>query len=329
MKQVVCCGTLNLNSDALGELKKNGFEFIFPLGSSGKPANAEEEKNLREALKTAEGFISGGVHVTDELLNDAPKLEAVVFCGTGFASFIDVEACKKHCVKIGYCPGANAQAVAEFSSALLTAGLKNIPWFNAQVKNGLWSHRLTPDICDQTLGFVGLGNVGIRLARIMHGGYGCKILYYCRSQKPDAEKDLGAVRMGLDELLAESTVVILCITLSDETKGLINRERIAAMKDGALLLNLARSEVVDTSAVLEALEKGKLSRYVTDVFHEDPVAVENARNWKGKYPGDDKLIVTPHTCFNSPSTARQIGIIAIDTVQKLLNGEDTPNRVQI
>jgi phosphoglycerate dehydrogenase-like enzyme len=268
------------------------------------------------------------VQVTDELLSGAPKLEALVFCGTGYASFIDVEACKSHGVKLGYCPGANARAVAEFSSALLTAGLKNIPWFNSRVKDGHWSPRITQDIFDQTLGFIGLGNVGIRLARIMHGGYGCNILYYNRSPKPDAEKDLGAVRVELEELLAKSSVVILCITLSDETRGMINRERIAAMKDGAMLLNLARSEIVDTPAVLAALEQGRLSRYVTDVFHEDPVSAEYARSWKGRYPGDDKLIVTPHTCFSSPDTARQVGIIAVDTIQKLLNGEDTPNRVQ-
>jgi phosphoglycerate dehydrogenase-like enzyme len=290
--------------------------------------NDGERNKVYEALQDADGFIPGGMYVSDEVLSHAPKLKALVFCGTGYSTFIDVEACKRRGVAIGYCPGANSVAVSEFASALLVSGIKNIPWLNAQVKGGFWKSQSTPDIFDKVLGFWGLGNVGFKLARIMHHGYGCKILYQDQVPKPEAQKELAAEERDFEGLLADSDVFIVGVLLTEETTGKINRERIARMKDGAVLLNFARSEIVDTPSVLEALESGKLSQYITDVFHGDTVAREEVLKWKGKYPGDDKLIVTPHSCFFAPSTGRQMEVIAIDTMKKILNGEDTPNKVR-
>jgi phosphoglycerate dehydrogenase-like enzyme len=334
MKKVVCCGALNFagappTEEFLGELRKSGFDFVFPVGTVGKPLDDEERGRVYEALKDADGFIPGGIYVSEEVLSHAPRLRVVVFSGTGYSTFMDLEACKRHGVEIGYCPGANAAAVSEFASALLVAGIKNIPWFNAQVKGGgLWAPQSTPDIFDKVLGFWGLGNVGFRLARIMRHGYGCKILYQDQLPKPEAQKVLDAEERSFDELLAESDVFIVGVLLTGETAGMINRERIARMKDGAILLNFARSEIVDTPAVLEALEGGKLSKYITDVFHSDTAARDEVLKWRGKYPGDDKLIVTPHTCFFAPSTGRQMEVMALDTMKKLLNGEDIPNKVR-
>ncbi|MDR3123380.1 MAG: hypothetical protein LBU16_06330 [Treponema sp.] len=334
MKKVVCCGSLNFgggapNEEFLRGLREEGFDFVFPIGPVGKPLGDEEKNRVFEALEDADGFIPGGIYVSEAVLNRAPRLKALVFSGVGYSSFIDVEACKRRGVEVGFCPGANAVAVAEFASALLVSGIKNIPWFNAQVKgSAFWSPQSTPDIYDKVLGFWGLGNVGFRLARIMRYGYGCKILFKNRSSKPEAKEVLDAEERSFEELLAESDVFIVGVSLTEETAGMINEERIARMKDGAILLNFARSEIVDTPAVLKALETGKLSKYITDVFHSDTVAREEAVKWKGKYPGDDKLIVTPHTCFFAPSTGRQMEAMVLDTMKKLLRGEDIPNKAR-
>ncbi|MDR1909212.1 MAG: hypothetical protein LBQ35_04795 [Spirochaetaceae bacterium] len=328
MKKIVCCGVLAGDEPVLENLRREGFELAFPLGPHGIPRSAEDTEKVLDALAGAEGFISGGMHVDDAVLDRAPGLKAVVFCGVGYASFIDASACRRHKVALGFCPGANARAVAEFSSALLTSALKDLAWFNKQVKDGIWLSRSTPDIFDQVLGFIGFGNVGVRLARIMRRGYGCRVLYHARSAKEDAERELDAQRRDLEGLLAESSVVIVSVTWSEETTGLINRERISRMRDGALLLNLSRSEIVDTPAVLEALETGKLSKYITDVFHPDSITAEEALAWKGKYPDDKRCIVTPHTSWASPNTARETSIMAVETMRKLLNGEDVPNQVR-
>jgi phosphoglycerate dehydrogenase-like enzyme len=334
MKKVVCCGALNFGGkppggEFLEKLREEGYDFVFPIGPVGKPLSEEERNRVFEALKDADGFIPGGIYVSEEVLNRAPQLKALVFSGTGYSTFIDVDACKRRGVDIGFCPGANAVAVSEFASALLVSGIKNIPWFNAQVKDGgFWTPLSTPDIYDKVLGFWGLGNVGFRLARIMHHGYGCKILYQDQIPKPEAEELLGAGERSFEELLAESDVFIVGVLLTEETTGMINAERIARMKDGAILLNFARSEIVDTPAALAALESGKLSKYITDVFHADTAAREEVLKWRGKYPGDDKLIVTPHTCFFAPSTGRRMEVMVLDTMKKLLNGEDIPNKVR-
>jgi phosphoglycerate dehydrogenase-like enzyme len=310
-------------------MREEGFDFVFPVKTVGKPLSDEEQERVCAALKDADGFIPGGIYVSDEVLSRAPRLKALVFSGTGYSTFIDVEACKRRGVDIGYCPGANAVAVSEFASALLVSGIKNIPWFNAQVKgNAFWTPQSTPDIYDKVLGFWGLGNVGFKLARIMRHGYGCKILYQDQIPKPQAKEVLDAEERSFEELLAESDVFIVGVLLTPETTGMINEERITRMKDGAILLNFARSEIVDTPAVLKALETGKLSKYITDVFHGDTAARDEVVKWKGKYPGDDKLIVTPHTCFYAPSTGRQMEVMVLDTMKKLLRGEDIPNKVR-
>ncbi|MDR2259192.1 MAG: hypothetical protein LBE14_08615 [Treponema sp.] len=329
MKKIVSMGLISLDDGVYGELRQRGFELVFPLGMGIRPRGGEDQKKIFAALADAEGFISGGVTVDDELLDHAPLLKAVIFCGVGYASFIDAAACKRRNVALGVCPGANALAVAESASAMLTAAIKDLFRFNRAVKDGIWKSHDTPDIFDKTLGFVGFGNVGLKLARIMHHGYGCPVLYYARSAKPEAEKELGARRRELDSLLAESDVAVISITWTGETEGLINRDRIAGMKDGAILLNLARSEIVDRDAALSALESGKLSKYLTDVFHSDAAAGEEAPRWKGKYPDDSKCIVTPHAFWASPHTTKRIGEIAIETVQKLILGEASPNRVEI
>jgi lactate dehydrogenase-like 2-hydroxyacid dehydrogenase len=334
MKKVVCCGALNFGGyppaeEFLRGLREEGFDFVFPVKTVGKPLSGEERKRLFDALKDADGFIPGGIYVSDEVLSHAPRLKALVFSGTGYSTYIDVDACKRRGVDIGYCPGANAVAVSEFASALLVSGIKNIPWFNAQVKgNAFWTPQSTPDIHDKVLGFWGLGNVGFKLARIMRHGYGCKILYHDQIPKPQAKEVLDAEERNFEELLAESDVFILGVLLTPETTGMINKERIDRMKDGVILLNFARSEIVDTPAVLKALESGKISKYITDVFHSDTAAREEVVKWKGKYPGDDKLIVTPHTCFYAPSTGRQMEVTALETIKKLLRGEDIPNKVR-
>jgi D-lactate dehydrogenase len=163
----------------------------------------------------------------------------------------------------------------------------------------------------------------------MHNGYGCRLAYFDKFPKPDIEAELSCANVPLETILTSSDVVITCVNLTAETRYMINRDAIAKMKGGTILLNLARSEIVDTEAVLDALESGRLAKYITDVFHIDPVSAELAAKWKGKYPGDDKLIVTPHTCFASPNTMRELRRIAIDTIQKLVLGEETPNRVKL
>ncbi|MDR0642159.1 MAG: hypothetical protein LBG07_06850 [Treponema sp.] len=329
MKKIVSMGLISLDDSVYGELRQKGFELVFPLGMGIRPRGEGDQKKIFAALADAEGFISGGVTVDDTLLDHAPRLKAVIFCGVGYASFIDAAACKRRNVALGICPGANATAVAESASAMLTAAIKDLFRFNGAVKDGIWKSHDTPDIFDKTLGFVGFGNVGLKLARIMHHGYGCPVLYYAHSAKPEAERELGAGRRGLDSLLAESDVTVVSITWTEETERLINRERIERMKDGAILLNLARAEIVDRDAVLSALESGKLSKYLTDVFHSDAAAGEQAPLWKGKYPDDGKCIVTPHTFWSSPHTTKRIGEIAIETVQKLILGESASNRVEI
>jgi lactate dehydrogenase-like 2-hydroxyacid dehydrogenase len=253
----------------------------------------------------------------------AENLKLLVFAGVGYASFIDLGYCKKRGITVGYCPGANANAVAEFSTALLTAALKDIVIFNNEVKRGIWNRRFTADIFDKTIGFIGFGHIGQRMAQILHLGYGCRISYHARTAKPELDKRYDTQNRELYEVLKEADVLVACASLTDETRGLIGTKAVEAMKDGVYLMNVARAELVDTEAVLAGLASGKIGKYVTDVYHKDPVSPDLARDYAPLYPGDDKLILSPHPSWMTADSFRRMKLSAVDTAVKFFAGVKT------
>jgi lactate dehydrogenase-like 2-hydroxyacid dehydrogenase len=328
MKHVLYVG-FKIDEAERADLKNRGFEFTEVAINA--PLRDEDEDILgsfTNLLKNCDGYILGGLPRAEAaLLAWAKNLKVILFLGTGYATFIDVDYCTAHGIKVGYCPGANANAVAEFSVALLTAAIKDIVVFNNEVKRGIWVKRNTPDIFDKTIGFIGFGNIGVAMANILHFGFGCKIRYHATAPKPELDARFDTRMGSLREVLAGADVTVVCTSLTGETRHLINTETVAAMKDGAILMNVARAEVVDTEAVLAGLARGKIGKYVTDVYHQDPVSPETALAYVPRYLDDTRLVVSPHTSYMTDDSFKRMKDSTVDTMCRVLSGEQSSNIV--
>ena len=264
--------------------------------------------------------------VDDELLDAAgPQLRVVSNYAVGFDN-IDVEACTRRGVAVGNTPGVLTETTADFAFALLMAAARRIPEGYDYVRADRWKTwgpmlLLGPDVHHATLGIVGFGRIGREIAKRARG-FDMRILYYdVNPASPQDEAALGARRVDLDHLLAESDFVTLHVNLSDETHHLMNRETFARMKPTAILVNASRGPVVDPTALYQALHDGVIAGAALDVTEPEPL------------PGDHQLLslpnclVVPHIASASHATRGRMAEIAADNLLAGVRGERLPASV--
>ncbi|HLD77922.1 MAG TPA: NAD(P)-dependent oxidoreductase, partial [archaeon] len=210
-----------------------------------------------EAVKDAEVFITYvTVCVEEPLLRLAPKLRAIVTCSAG-TDHIDLKACERRGIKVFSAPGANANAVAEHTIGLMLSVLRRIAHADREVRAGEWgeNHRfLSSELHGKTIGLVGLGAIGKLVAEKL-SGFGVRLIGFdpwC-AEAEFAERSVERLA-SVDALFQQADIVSLHVPLTPETYHLVDARRLSAMKEGALLINTARGEVVDEAALVEALK---------------------------------------------------------------------------
>ncbi|HWA63260.1 MAG TPA: 2-hydroxyacid dehydrogenase [Caulobacteraceae bacterium] len=259
--------------------------------------------------------------VTAAMIAGAPRLKLIQKLGVG-VNTIDLEAAKSYGVAVANMPGVNSQAVAEMTLALMLAVLRRLSYFDPLTRAGEgWSPDLavvdgTGEIAGHTVGFVGYGAGPSRLAPALEA-LGARVVYTARSEKPA----LPGRFVPLPQLLAEADIVSLHAPLTDETRGLIGREAIAAMKPGAILINTARGDLVDEAALAEALSTGRLGGAGLDVFAREPVEPDNP------LLGLPNVVLAPHMAWLTPETLERSLVAAFDNCRRLAAGEPFANRV--
>src|SRR5690242_10246731 len=222
---------------------------------------------LTDALATAEALVvRSETRVTDELLARAPRLRVIGRAGAGVDT-IDVEAATARGIVVVNAPGGNAVAAAEHTLALMFGVARHVPLADRLMKDGQWkrSQLVGTELTGKTLGLVGLGRVGSEVARRALG-LEMRVLVYDPYVPDDHVRTLGLEPVELDNLLELADIVSVHVPLTDSTRGLLNHDRIARMRRGALLVNCARGGLVDERALLEALDNGKLAGAGIDVF---------------------------------------------------------------
>ena len=254
----------------------------FPVGWDLRIAAPEEA--ARE-LAEAEILIPEHLSVDEALLDRAPRLRFVQ-TGAGFDN-VDLAACARRGITVCGAPGINAGAVAEHVMAFLLCWYKNLLYLDGSLK----AHRAVPELCytgaelaGKTIGIVGLGHVGRRLAALCHA-FGMRVLGCSRI----AEGVPGVEPCGMDVLLRKSDIVSLHVPLSEETRGLIDAAALEKMKPDALLVNSSRGAVVDEAALIRALREGAIAGACLDVYAEEPLPVDSPLR---ELPN---VILTPHT----------------------------------
>ena len=213
------------------------------------------------------------------------RLVAVAFAGV---DHIDAEACAKRGIEVRNCPGYSADAVAELVFGLIAALKRQIIPLNGAVRRGETRNGfIGTEIGGKRFGIVGYGHIGKRVAALAKA-YGCEV--FVTTRHPGDADDV--LFVPLEELLAVCDIVSLHLPLTEESRGLINEEKIALMKEGAMLINTARGAVVDSDALAKAVESGKLAGAAVDVFETEPPLERD-------HPllDSEKILATPHIGF--------------------------------
>jgi glyoxylate reductase len=259
-----------------------------------------------------EALIVAGDRVDDAVLELYPSLRLVANYGVGYDS-VDVEACRARGVAVTNTPGVLDAATADLAFALVLATRRRLVEGDAVVRAGRWGTSwsegpfLGRDLAGSTLGIVGLGRIGSAVARRAEA-FDMRIVVHRRS---------GGI--ALDDLLRQSDVVSLHVPLTRETAGLISRERLALLRDGATLVNTARGGVVDEDALVEELTSGRISAGL-DVFVHEPHVPE-------RLLGLPNVVLTPHIGSATIETRAAMTRLVVDNVLALERGEPLPTLV--
>ncbi len=238
--------------------------------------------------------------IDENVLSALPDLKVISKVGVGI-DMLDLDAMRRHDVRLGWARGTNARSVAELVIALTLALLRHIPDLNNAVRGGSWEQRKGALLSERTVGIVGYGAVGREVAKIATG-FDCRILVH--DIVAQAKLPAHVHQVSFEELLARSDVVTLHLGLSEATRGIIDAAALGQMQDGALLINTARGELVEETALYEGLVAGALAGAGLDVFATEP-------------PTDNPLlelsnvVVTPHIGGSSEEAILAMGRAAI------------------
>ena len=276
---------------------------------------------LRERVRGCDGLVSLLTDRVDAaLLAAAPKLKVVSNFAVGFNN-VDVAACTARGVRVGNTPGVLNDATADIAVTLLLAAARRLGESATDAKEGRWLTWeplgwLGQDLAGKRPGIVGMGRIGFATAKRLHHGWGMKVLYTARSPKPDADRELAARRVELDELLRESDYVSVHADLT--TKGLFGTDLFKQMKRTAVFVNTSRGPLVDQPALATALRAGTIFAAGLDVTDPEPL------------PPDHELfslpncVIAPHVASATVGTRDAMATRCADNLLAGLRGDPLP-----
>ena len=266
--------------------------------------------------------------VDEAVLDASPNLRSIGTISVGY-DHIDMEAARERGISVGHTPGVLAETTADLGWALLMAGARRIVESHRHVEAGEWETwgptvLLGRDVHEATLGVVGLGRIGTEFAR-RAAGFDMDVVYSHTSPDETAEADLAddgidAEYCELEELLDRSDFVSLHVPLLEDTYQLIGEAELRRMDEEAILVNTARGEIVDTEALVEALEKDWIGHAALDV--SDPEPLEPSHPLMDYAP--EKLTITPHIGSASTETRSEMAVMTAENVLAGLRGETPP-----
>lgn len=289
-----------------------------------------------EELKDAEGLVVFIYSQVDKSVLDAlPNLKFISTMSTGF-DHIDIEECKRRGIVVSNVSGYGEITVAEHTFALILALTRKLVESVNRVRSGEFSPEgLTgTDLRDKKIGVIGVGSIGKNVCRIAKG-FGMNVIGYKRSPDVEMEQELGIiVATDLDYVYRECDIISLHVPYSTHTHHMLNNDTFQKMKDGVLIINTARGGLIDTGALLEALNSGKVGGAGLDVLEEEPLLQEEKALLSKEFNTDQlksilqdhmlinhsKVVITPHNAFNSIEALHVIINTTKDNIEAFING---------
>jgi D-3-phosphoglycerate dehydrogenase / 2-oxoglutarate reductase len=260
-------------------------------------------------LDGAEIIIIDHTPLPTDVARRCTGLKHVVFLGTGARSYMNPEELAELGIEVHLIKGYGDTAVAECAIALMWSAARGISAMDREMRAGNWLREDGMQLTGKTLGLIGFGGIAAEVARIALGS-GMRVIAWNRSPK----KYPGVEFFELDTLLAQSHVVSLHLLLNDETRGLITRERIAAMRPGVILVNTARGAVVDEAAMIDALKSGHIRHAGLDVYNIEPLPADHALT---KLPN---VTLSAHSAFRTPEASENLMSAAWEHCRRIAKG---------
>jgi D-3-phosphoglycerate dehydrogenase / 2-oxoglutarate reductase len=274
----------------------------------GRPLSAVE---LRDRLADVDGLLAGLDAVDGSALEAAPRLRVVARYGAGVDN-VDLQAAARRGVAVTNTPGANAGAVAEWTLLLMLAMCRPLMAADRAVREGRWPVLRGRELSARTVGLLGLGRVGERVAAGVAGLGGHVLAHDPYLPAPP----VGVELVELDELARRSEVLSLHAPLTCATRGVVGADLLSSLPPGAVLVNTARGELIDEAALLAALETGPLAAAALDVLAEEPPPADHP------LLGRDDVLITPHAAPHTAEATEAMARAAVDDLLAVLEGRE-------
>lgn len=294
---------------------------LAPLRSAGhdittyaeRPASPEETISR---IGDAEIVVIANMPFSGEVIRAVDNVAFLAVAFTG-VNHVDIDACREAGIAVSNAAGFSTESVAELTLGMMIAMLRNVVPADAVLRQGGTNAELFGrELSGMTVGIVGTGEIGRRVAQVL-SVLGVRLLGYNRTHYPEMES-LGMQYLALDELLSASDVVSVHVALTPETTNLLSAQRIAGMKPGAYLVNVARGKIVDSSAVAAALHEGRLAGAAIDVFETEPPIGEDH-----PFLGAPNTVLLPHVAFGTRESFQKRANIVVENIQAWLAGAQT------
>ena len=263
---IVCVEPLGISRERFGQLEQEfaaqGHTFTYYMDRDETP------EALADRMKEADIAVISNIKLSAATLQQCPSLKYLSVAFTGL-DHIDLAYCREHDITVQNAAGYSTVAVSELAVGLMLDVLRHITALDGTIRQGGGRGSfLGRELHGKTVGVVGTGAIGTATIRLLQA-FGCRVLAYNRSEHDDV-KALGVGYTDLDTLIRQSDIVTLHVPMTAETHHLISRERIAMMKESAILINTARGNVVDIEALAEALRQGRIAGAGIDVYEQEP-----------------------------------------------------------
>lgn len=266
-----------------------------------------------------------GIPINEQILKAAgPSLKVVSTFSVGY-DHIDLTLMKKYGVRLGNTPDVVTEPVAEIAVGLVIATTRRFFEANRELKTGGWKEWTPGWMCGRTIkgsivGILGCGRIGTSIAEKLINFKVSQLLYTSRSEKPEV-KALGGQLVTVDELMERSDFVVVAAALNDDTKFIVNRERIATMKANAILVNIGRGQLVDQDALVEALKEKRIRGAGLDVMTPEPLPLDHP------LMSLDNVLLLPHIGTNTYETEEDMAMMTVQNILAVADGRPMPNEV--
>ncbi len=276
--------------------------------------NSFEESSLINQVRGADGIIirTRG-KVSRKLMESAPKLKVIGRHGVGVEN-VDLEAAAELGIWVVNTPNANNFSVAEHYFGLALMLSRMLKKGEIALKEGRWEARnqcVGKELQGKTLGILGFGRIGKSVGRIGHNGFNMNVLYFDIIRYKEAEEEIDAKKVNLDELLSNSDFISINLPLTPETKGMVGEKELGLLKPTAYIINVARGPIWDEKALYTMLKEGKIAGAAADVFAMEPASKDHPLFQLENFIG------TPHMAAHTEEAMRRMSLVAEDIIRVL------------